>query len=177
MEREGSGMEIREEFLNFIYCKPEDLKITEDSMQVWKLADSIKEYGQLVPIICYRIAEQGNLILIDGGLIIRALKYLGRNTGFILDVGVKTEQEAMQIWCALNLNQRPINYIELAKKIKAYPEIKKAMAKQTTLLQEEIETLEKILDFDWSCFAKAKEQAQGPDMFGGLFDGNQENQP
>lgn len=174
MERKGSGMEIREEFLNCIYCKPEDLKITEDSMQVWKLADSIKEYGQLVPIICYRIAEGGNLILIDGKLIIKALSYLGRNTGFVLDVGVKTEQEALQIWCALSLNQRPINYIELAKKIKSRPEIKKALAKQTTLLQEEIDTLEKILDFDWSCFAKAKEQAEGPDLFGG-FNGNQEN--
>lgn len=161
-------MEIKEDFLSSIYCKPEDLKLTEDTMQVWKLADSIKEYGQLVPIICYRTAEQGNLILIDGSLIIRALQYLGKNTGLVLDVGVKTEEEALRIWCALNLNQRPINYIELAKKIRAYPEIKKSLAKQTVLLQEEIDTLERILDFDWSCFAKAKAQADGPDLFGGL---------
>lgn len=161
-------MELKEDFLNSIYCKPEDLKLTEDTMQVWKLADSIKEYGQLIPIICYRIAPEGNLRLIDGRLIIQALKHLGRNTGMILDLGPKTEEEALKIWCALNLNQRPINYIELAKKIREYPEIKKAMANQTTLLQEEIETLEKILDFDWSCFAKAKAQVDGPDLFGGL---------
>ena len=168
-------MEIKEDFLSSIFCKPEDMKLTEDSMQVWKIADSIKEYGQLVPIICYRISEQGNLILIDGSLIIRALEKLGKNTGLILDVGVKTEEEALKIWCALNLNQRPINYIELAKKIRAYPEIKKSLAKQTVLLQEEIETLEKILDFDWSCFAKAKAQVEGPDLFGGLDDINQED--
>lgn len=161
-------MEIKEDFLTSIYCKPEDLKLTEDSMQCWKIADSIKEYGQLVPIICYRKAEQGNLVLLDGSLIVKALQYLGKNTGLILDLGVKTDEEALKIWCALNLNQRPINYIELAKKIREYPEIKKALAKQTVLLQEEIETLEKILDFDWSCFAKAKAQAEGPDLFGGL---------
>lgn len=168
-------MEIREEFLSSIYC-PEDLKLTEDTGQVWAISQSIESYGQLVPILCYRIAEQGNLILLDGRLIIRALKYLGRNTGKILDIGVKTEEEALKIWCALNLNQRPINYIELAKKIRKYPEIKKALANQTVLLQDEIESLEKILDFDWGCFAKAKEAAEGPDLFGGLNE-DSENQP
>ena len=173
---ERSRMEIKEEFLNCIYCRPEDLKITEDSMQVWKLADSIKQYGQLVPIICHRTDMNSNLILIDGGLIIKALGRLGRNKGYVLDVGVKTEQEALQIWCALNLNQRPINYIELARKIKSHPEIKKALANQTLLLRDEIESLEKILDFDWSCFSKSKETGQTPDMFGGLFDENQESE-
>lgn len=163
-------MEIKQVNLSEIFTRPEDLKLTEDSMQVYKLADSIKQYGQLIPIICYRTSEQGNLILIDGSLIVNALRLSDIKTAFIVDLGVKTEQEALQIWCALNLNQRPINYIELAKKIKAYPDVKKAMAKQTILLQEEIDTLERILDFDWSCFSKAKAEAQGPDLFAGVND-------
>ena len=163
-------MEIKEETLSSIFCEPDRLKLTEDSMQVWKIADSIREYGQLIPIICYRIAEGGNLILIDGSLILRALQYLGKNTGFVLDVGIRTKAEALKIWSVLNLNARPINYIELAKKIREYPEIKKAIPNQTLMSNQEIESLDKALDFDWSYFAKAKEQTEGPDMFGGLYD-------
>lgn len=161
-------MEIKKVFLGEILIKPDDLKLTGDYMAYYKISDSIKEYGQLKPVICYRTSENSGLLLLDGRLIIRALKYLGQDTAFILDLGIKTEQEALQIWCALNLNQRSTNYIELAKKIKAYPEIKKALSKQTTLLPEEIDSLEKILDFDWSCFAKAKQLADGPNLFEGL---------
>ena len=164
-------MEIKEVDLNQLRVFGTDLKLVEDTMQVWKLADSIKEYGQLVPIVCYQIYGEDYLFILDGSLIFRALKCLEKEKALVLNVGVRTQEEVLKIWCALNLNQRPINYIELAKKIKSWPEIKKALAKQTTLLQDEIDTLEKILDFDWSCFAKAKEQANGPDLFGG-FDGN-----
>lgn len=163
-------MEVKEETLSSIYCEPDSLKLTEDSMQVWKIADSIKEYGQLLPIICYRIAEGRQLILIDGVLILKALQYLGKNTGFVLDAGIHTKYEALKIWSVLNLNTRPINYIELAKKIRKYPEIKKTIPNQTLMSNQEIESLDKSLDFDWSCFAKAKEQTEGPDMFGGLYD-------
>lgn len=167
-------MEIKEVDLNQLRIFGTDLKLVEDTMQVWKIADSIKEYGQLVPIVCYQIYGEDYLFILDGSLIFRALKCLGKEKALVLNVGVRTQEEVVKIWCALNLNQRPINYIELAKKIKSHPEIKRSLAKQTVLLQDEIDTLEKILDFDWSCFAKAKEQAEGPDLFGGL-NGNQEN--
>ena len=163
-------MEIKEVALESIHIRPDwDLKLREDLMQVYKIADSIKEYGQLVPLVCWKMSPSGELYLLSGTTIYEALRRLGKTTACITIANALTEQDALKIWSALNLNQRPINYIELAKKIKAYPEIKKAMANQTVMLQEEIDTLEKILDFDWSCFAKAKEQAEGPDMFGGLF--------
>ncbi len=161
-------MEIKEIALNDIYIKPEDLRITEDSMHIWKISNSIKEYGQLRPIVCYRRLPDTGLILISGSLIMRALRFLGQTSASVLDLGVKTEQEALQIWCALSLNERPINYIELSKKIKSHPDIKKALANQTTLVQEQIDTLERLLDFDWSCFAEAKKQVDGPDLFGGI---------
>lgn len=175
-------MEIKEVAIESIHIHPDwDLKLREDLMQVYKIADSIKEYGQLVPIVCWKMSPTGELYLLSGATIYEALRRLARPTAYITIANAFTEQDALKIWSALNLNERPINYIELAKKIKAYPEIKKAMAKQTVLLQEEIDNLEKILDFDWSCFAKAKEQAEGPNMFGGLFDetenATQENQP
>lgn len=165
-------MEIKEVDLNQLRIFGTDLKLSEDSMQIWKIADSIKEYGQLVPIICYQIYGEDYLFILDGSLIFKALRCLNRQKALVLNVGVRTREDALKIWFALNFNQRPINYIEVAKIIKAMPEIKNSLAKQTVLLQEEIDSLEKILDFDWSCFAKAKQQAEGPDMFGGLFDEN-----
>lgn len=164
-------MEVKEISIESISCREDwDLKLREDLMQVYKIADSIKEYGQLVPIICWKLENSENLQLLSGATILQALKRLGRQTVSAIIVKANNEEDALKIWCALNLNQRPINYIELAKKIKAYPGIKKAIANQTVMLQEEIDSLERILDFDWSCFAKAKAQAEGPNMFGGLFD-------
>lgn len=171
-------MEIKEVAIESIHIRPDwDLKLRKDLMQVYKIADSIKEYGQLVPIVCWRMSPTGELQLLSGATIYEALRRLGKKTAFITIANAFTEQDALKIWSALNFNNRPINYIEVAKKIKAYPEIKKAIANQTILLQEEVDSLEKILDFDWSCFAKAKEQLEGPDMFGGLFDENQESKP
>ena len=164
-------MEIKEVAIESVHCKSGwGLKLREDLMQVYKLADSIREWGQMMPVICWE--REGEWELVSGATILAAMKILGKKTVYIYVSGAKNEQEALKIWAVLNLNYRPINYIEFAKKIKQYPEIKRALANQTILLKEEIESLEKLLDFDWGCFEKAKEQAEGPDMFGGLFDGN-----
>lgn len=169
-------MEIKEVALESIHIRPDwDLKLREDLMQIYKIADSIKEYGQLVPIVCWKMVPSQELQLLSGATIYEALRRLGRKTAFITVANAMNEQDALKIWSALNLNERPINYIEFSKKVKQYPEIKRAIAKQTVMLQEEIDSIENLLDFDWSCFAKAKERTEGPDMFGGLFDGTDKN--
>ena len=162
-------MEIKELTIDEIKNPYWNLKLVSDSMRPYLLAESLKEFGQLIPVVVWK--REQDCCLLKGQTILRALKLLSQERCICVISNATTEEDALKIWCAFNLNCRAINYIELAKKIKQYPSIKKAMEKQTIMLQEEIESLEKILDFDWSCFAKAKEQVSGPDLFGGL-DGN-----
>lgn len=162
-------MEIKELNISEINNPYWELKLRADNMYPYLLAESIKENGQLIPVVVWKKEEA--YCLLKGQTILRALSLLGQDKCVCAVSNATNEEDALKIWCALNLNSRAINYIEVAKKIKQYPSIKKAMEKQTIMLQEEINNLERILDFDWSCFAKAKEQANGPDLFGGL-DGN-----
>ena len=90
-------MEVKEISIESISCREDwDLKLREDLMQVYKIADSIKEYGQLVPIICWKLENSENLQLLSGATILQALKRLGRQTVSAIIVKANNEEDALK---------------------------------------------------------------------------------
>ena len=157
-------------------AKVADLLVTDDGwryddpMLLKKLTTSLKRHGQMRPLIV-RHADDGASVVVDGRMLLRAMRASGWETAWVVDIGVIDDQDAQHLHLDLEICFQT-NYAKLAHAVAGIAEAgtsHASLAAGSPFDEVRIGHFVGLTKWDWSRFgnngepigARAVEPAEG----------------
>ena len=134
----------------------------DDGVMLTKLTASVREFGQLrLPVV--RTGGDGRLHVIRGRNIVTAVRLAGLEDITVLDVGKRSESDAIAIALALEIG-REINYANLGHRVAVLVRDGRSAQEVSGLSPfstERIESFVTLSTFDWSEYDKTDDGQSG----------------
>lgn len=139
---------------------PADWNYKKDEPEkIKKLVNNVKRNGQIENIIVRQL-KTGFYEVVNGNHRLAVFKEIGLDKAVVYDLGKISLQEAKRIAIETNETKFEVDNIKLAENIKdilsqfTLPELIETMPYS----QDELENMNKLLDFDWDNFEKTQEE-------------------
>ena len=120
-----------------------------------KLAASVRQFGQLQPVLV-RKGAAGELSIINGRGIVRALRAAERTHAWVLDLSDLSEQDAVMAALACQMGY-DVDFVKLAVSVRGLLDAGRTAAEIAAIAPlsvERIALMPAMLSFDWSRFHK-----------------------